>query len=146
MRKIITLIVFVFVCSGFAQTKELDSLSIQLTYQKQDRLKVDTSIKIIKILYELNDFESALKHIIESEKLSIHLNYKKGIAETTYFKALIYAQKNDYINAVSAYEKSKALFRQLNDMLGVAKVNNGIGLLEIKRGNYVKGLQYSLSA
>lgn len=146
MRKIITLIIFLSVCSGFTQTKELDSLSIQLAYENQDSLKVDTSLKIIKLLFEINDFDKAIKYIIESEKLSSNLNYHKGIAEVTYYKALIYAQKNDYINAVSGYEKSKTLFRQLNDALGVAKVNNSIGLLEIKRGNYAKGLQYSLSA
>ncbi len=146
MRKIITLIIFLSVYSGFAQTEEIDSLSIQLAYENQDSLKVDTSLKLIKSLYELNDYDKAIKYIILSEKLSTDLNYHKGIAEVAYYKALIYAQKNDYINAVSGYEKSKALFRQLNDALGVAKVNNSIGLLEIKRGNYAKGLQYSLSA
>ena len=146
MRKIITLIIFLTIYSGFSQTKELDSLSLQLSYQTQDSSKVDTSLKFIKLLYETNDYERAIKYIIESEKLSTSLNYHKGIAEVTYYKSLIYAEKNDYINAVSGYEKSKALYRQLNDTLGVAKVNNSIGLLEIKRGNYNKGLQYSLSA
>ena len=146
MRKIITLIIFLSICSGFAQTKEIDSLSLQLAYQDQDSLKVDTSVQLIKLLYDINDFDRAIKHIIQSEKLSTNLNYHKGIAEITYYKALIYAQRNDYINAVSGFEKAKALFRQLNDTLGIAKVNNSIGLLEIKRGNYAKGLQYSLSA
>ena len=146
MRKIITLIIFLSVCSGFTQTEEIDSLAIQLAYENQDSLKVDTSLKLIKSLYQLKDYDRAIKYIILSEKLSTNLNYHKGIAEIAYYKALIYAQKNDYINAVSGYEKSKALFRQLNDALGIAKVNNSIGLLEIKRGNYAKGLQYSLSA
>ncbi|MCF7568928.1 tetratricopeptide repeat-containing sensor histidine kinase [Sabulilitoribacter arenilitoris] len=146
MRKIITLIIFLSICFGFAQTKAIDSLSLQLAYQDQDSLKVDTSVQLIKLLYDINDFDRAIKHIIQSEKLSINLNYHKGIAEITYYKALIYAQRNDYINAVSEFEKSKALFRQLKDTLGIAKVNNSIGLLEIKRGNYAKGLQYSLSA
>jgi two-component system sensor histidine kinase/response regulator len=131
---------------GFSQTKELDSLSIQLAFETQDSLKVKTSLNFIKSLYEINDYDRALKYIIESEKLSATLKYKTGMAEITYFKALIYAQKGDYINAVSTYAKSKALFNQLNDTLGVAKVNNSIGLIEIKRGNYAKGLQYSLAA
>ncbi|WP_418602546.1 ATP-binding protein [Hwangdonia sp.] len=146
MRKIITLFLFMSVCSGFSQSEELDSLSIQLAFQNQDSLKVDTSLKLIKLLYETNDFDRAIKYIIESEKLSNQLNYHKGIAEVAYYKALIYANKNDYINAVNGYNKSKALYRQLNDVVGVAKVNNSIGLLEIKRGNYALGLQYALSA
>lgn len=146
MRKIITLVILLSVFLGYSQTKELDSLSIQLAFETQDSLKIKTSLKLIKSLYEINDYERALKYIIESEKLSTNLNYTKGIAETNYYKSLIYAQKGDYINAVSGYEKSKLLFKQLNDKLGIAKVNNSIGFIEIKRGNYSKGLQYSLSA
>jgi signal transduction histidine kinase/archaellum component FlaC len=146
MRKIITLIIFLSYFFGVSQTKEIDSLSLQLAYESQDTLKVKTSLKIIKSLYNLNDFDRALKYIIESEKLSTSLNYTRGIAEITYYKALIYAEKGDYINAVSGYAKSKELYKQLNDSLGVAKVNNSIGLIEIKRGNYAKGLQYSLAA
>ncbi|PKQ44479.1 tetratricopeptide repeat-containing sensor histidine kinase [Confluentibacter flavum] len=147
MRKIITLIIFIcFIKSGFSQNSDIDSLSIELAFQNADTLKVNTSIKLIEKLYEINDFDRALKYIIESEKLSYTLDYKKGIAEITYYKSLIYAQKNDYINAIDGYTKSKDIFNQLKDTLGIAKVNNSIGLIEIKRGNYAKGLQYSLSA
>ncbi|WP_308992990.1 ATP-binding protein [Mariniflexile litorale] len=146
MRKIIISIILLSVFLGFSQTKELDSLSIQLAFETQDSLKVKTSLKLIKSLYEINDYDRALKYVIESEKLSNNLNYTKGIAETTYYKSLIYAQKGDYINAISGYEKSKALFKHLKNTLWVAKVNNSIGLIEIKRGNYSKGLQFSLAA
>ena len=146
MRKIIILIILLSVFLGYSQTKELDSLYIQLAYETQDSLKIKTSLELIKSLYEIKDYDKALKYTIESEKLSTNLNYTKGIAETTYYKSLIYAQKGDYINAISGYEKSKKLFKDLNDSLGIAKVNNSIGYIEIKRGNYSKGLQYSLSA
>ena len=131
---------------GFAQTNDIDSLAIKLAFQDQDSLKVDTSLKLITSLYNINDYDRALKYIIESEKLSHSLNYTEGIAETTYYKSLIYAHKGDYINAISGYNKSKGLFRQLKDTLGVAKVNNSIGLIEIERGNYSKGMQFSLLA
>lgn len=147
MRKKITLILlYLTTLFGFSQTKEIDSLSIQLAFQNQDSTKVETSLNLIKALYKINEFDRALKYIIQSEKLSSDLNYNIGIAEITYYKALIYAQKDDYINAVSGYNKSKALYKTLNDTLGIARVNNSIGLIEIKRGNYNKGLKYALSA
>jgi two-component system sensor histidine kinase/response regulator len=147
MRKIITLIIFMsFFPSGFSQNPDIDSLSIQLAFQNADTVKVNTSLKLIKKLYEINDLERAFKYVIESEKLSYTLEYKRGIAEVAYYKALIYAEKNDYINAINDYTKAKSLFNELKDTLGIAKVNNSIGLFEIKRGNYTKGLQYSLSA
>ncbi len=146
MRRIITIIVILLVSIGYTQTNQVDSLAIELAFQNQDTLKVKTSLKLIQSLYELKDYDKALKYIIESEKLSNDLNYNRGIAEISYYKSLIYAIKDDYINAVSGYQKSKSLFKQLGDTLSIAKVNNSIGLIEIKRGNYAKGLRFSLAA
>ncbi len=137
---------FLSVYIGLAQTNDIDSLIIELAYQKQDSLKVDTSLKLITALYNAKEYDRALKHIIQSEKLSSKINYNKGIAEITYFKALIYAKKDDYINALSDYNRAKELYDNLKDTLSVARVNNSIGLIEIKRGNYSKGLQYSLAS
>lgn len=129
---------------GVAQTNDIDNLILELAYQKQDSLKVDTSIKLIKALYQSKEYERALKYINQSEKLSSDLNYNKGIAEITYYKALIFAKKDDYINALSGYNRAISLYRNLKDTLNIARVNNSIGLIEIKRGHFAKGLQYSL--
>ncbi|ALJ06330.1 ATP-binding protein [Pseudalgibacter alginicilyticus] len=146
MRKIIILLTLFVSFFGWSQTNEIDSLSIELAFQNTDSSKIDTSLELIKELYEIKEYDKAIKYIIESEKLSSDLKYHKGIAEISYYKALIYAEKNDYINAISGYERAKSLFYNLKDTLSVAKVNNSIGLIEIKRGNYKKGLQFSLSA
>ena len=146
MRSTITLILLLHLFFGFSQTKELDSLSIALGFETNDSLKVDTSLKIIDLLYDSQNFDQALKYIKLSDQLSSDINYEKGIANITYYKALIYAKKNDYINAMDGYNKAKTLFNKLKDTLHVAKVNNSIGLIEMERGNFSKGLQYSLSA
>ena len=61
MKKIITIISFlsVFVC--LSQTKDVDSLTIQLAFQNSDTSKVKTSIELVKALYELSDYDRALK-------------------------------------------------------------------------------------
>ena len=147
MKQLITLTAFLSIfLSSFSQTKEQDSLAIQLAFQKQDSAKVDTSIRLIKSLYNSNDFTKALSWIEQSERLSSELNYHKATAEIRYYKALIYTQNDDYYNALDNYNRSLRLFKQLNDSLGIAKVNNSLGLVEIKRGNYGKGLSHSLSA
>ena len=94
MKKIITLITFLSVFISLSQTKELDSLTIQLAFQNSDTTKVNTSIQLIKALYNENDYDRALKYIMQSERLSNTLRYNVGIAEITYYKALIYAQKD----------------------------------------------------
>lgn len=146
MKQLITLAVLCSSLFCLSQTNEIDSLTIQLAYQKQDSSKVDTSLHLIKALYKSKNFKKALLYIDQTERLSKLLNHTKGIADVNYYKALIYSQKDDYYNAIDGYNKSRNYYRQLGDTLGIAKVNNSIGLIEIKRGNYSVGLENSLSA
>lgn len=129
-----------------AQDKELDSLTLQLAFQAPDTAKVNTSIKLIDILYNQKDYKKAIMFIDESERLAQSLKFDKGIAEAIFYKALIFANKDDYYNAVDNFNRSKQLFIKIKDTLGVAKVNSGIGMIEINRGNYKKGIDASLSA
>ena len=147
MKQLITLTALLLtIAFSHSQTKEQDSLAILLAYQDQDSTKVNTSIRLIKSLYNSKEFDKALQYIHQSEKLSSSLQYNKGTAEIKYYKALIYSQNDDYFNALDNYNKSLNLFSELGDSLGIAKVNNSLGLVEIKRGNYNKGLRHSLSA
>ena len=146
MKQVLTLIALLSILFGYSQTKEIDALTAELSFQKLDTSKVNNSIKLIKLLYEAGDYDKALTFIDLSEKLSENLNYRKGTAETIYYKAVIFSSKDDYFNAVDNFNKSKEIFESLNDSLGIAKVNNGVGLIEIKRGNYRKGLESSLAA
>ncbi|WP_299335894.1 tetratricopeptide repeat-containing sensor histidine kinase [uncultured Psychroserpens sp.] len=146
MKQLITLAVL---CSSFfclSQTNEIDSLTVHLSFQSQDSSKVDTSLRLVKALYEAKSYKKALIYIENTERLSQLLNHAKGIADVNYYKALIYAQKDDYYNAIDGYNRSRRYYSQLGDTLGIAKVNNSIGLIEIKRGNYSVGLENSLSA
>jgi len=129
-----------------AQNKELDSLTLQLAFQAPDTAKVNTSIKLIEILYNQKDYKKAIMFIDESERLAQSLKYDGGIAQAIYYKALIFANKDDYYNAIDNFNRSKQLFLKVDDTLGVAKVNSGIGIIEINRGNYKKGIDASLSA
>ncbi|NNL16023.1 MAG: tetratricopeptide repeat-containing sensor histidine kinase [Flavobacteriaceae bacterium] len=129
-----------------AQNKDLDSLTLQLAFQKPDTAKVNTSIRLIDILYNQKDYKRAIMFIDESERLAQDLKYDKGIAQAIYYKAQIFALKDDYYNAIDNYNKSKVIFSRVKDTLGIAKVDSGIGMIEIKRGNYNKGIESALSA
>ncbi|HKK11563.1 MAG TPA: tetratricopeptide repeat protein, partial [Flavobacteriaceae bacterium] len=146
MKQLTTLTAFLSFLICFSQTNEIDSLSIQLAYQKQDTSKVKTSVQLIKALYHHKDFKKALLYIDQTEKLSKQLDYTKGIADANYYRAMIYTQNDDYYNAIDHYTKARDYYQSINDALGVAQVNNSIGLIEIKRGNYSTGLKLSSSA
>ncbi len=146
MKQLITLTAFLSFLICFSQTDEIDSLSIQLAYQKQDTSKVKTSVLLIKAFYQGKEYKKALMYIDLTEKLSKQLQYIKGVADANYYRALIYSKRNDYYNAIDHFAKARSSYQGLNDALGIAQVNNNMGLLEISRGNYDTGLQLSLSA
>jgi signal transduction histidine kinase len=146
MKQLMTLAVLCASLFCFSQTNEIDSLTVELAYQKQDSSKVETSLRLVKALYNAKSYKKALTYIDNTERLSKFLNHTKGIADVNYYKALIYAHNDDYYNAIDGYNRSRRYYSQLGDTLGIAKVNNSIGLIEIKRGNYGVGLQNSLSA
>ncbi|WP_411768592.1 ATP-binding protein [Winogradskyella sp. A3E31] len=129
-----------------SQNDKIDELTVKLAYQAQDSTKVETSLLLIDELLKVEAYDKALLFINQTSELSENINYEKGVAETTFYKARIYSERNDYLNAIENYRASKTYFQQLQDTLGVAKVNNQIGLIEIKRGNYAFGLQHALSA
>ena len=146
MKQLFTLAACLVSLFIFSQSEKIDKLTAEITYLKQDSTKVDKSLMLINELYAIKDYNNALLHVNGVAKLSEQLKYTKGLAESTYYRALIYTNRNDYFNAIDNYNKSKIYYSKLQDTLGVAKVSNSIGLLEIKRGNYAVGLQNSLSA
>ncbi|WP_179005342.1 tetratricopeptide repeat-containing sensor histidine kinase [Winogradskyella forsetii] len=146
MKQLLTLAVCLISFAIFSQSEKIDELTVQLAYQNADSTKVDMSLVLINELYDTADYDKALLYVNQTSKLSKELNYTKGLAESSYLRALIYTKQNDYFNAIDNYNKSRDYYLKLNDTLGVAKVSNSIGLIEIKRGNYAIGLQNSLSA
>ncbi|NRB58431.1 MAG: tetratricopeptide repeat-containing sensor histidine kinase [Winogradskyella sp.] len=130
----------------FSQNDRIDDLTIKLAYQEQDSTKVDLSLELIEELCNIKEYKKALQYINQTAKLSETLNYIKGLAETTYYRGLVYSSSNDYYNAIDNYNRSRSYYLQISDTLGVAKVSNSIGLIEIRRGNYSVGLENSLSA
>ena len=146
MKQILTFAACLMTFVIFSQNEKIDELTVQLAYQNADSTKVDRSLALINELYQIKEYDKALLFVNKTSTLAKELNYTKGLAETNYFRAVIYAERNDYFNAIDNYNKSRELYLQIKDTISVAKVSNNIGLLEIKRGNYTVGLQNSLSA
>ncbi|ARV09142.1 ATP-binding protein [Winogradskyella sp. PC-19] len=146
MKQFILYAICLFTALSFAQNAKIDSLTVRLAYQNQDSTKMETSLLLIKELYDVKDYSKALLYIDQTTEISKTLNYNKALAESNYIKALINNAQGEQSNAVANFEIARDYFSTLKDTLGIAKVNNNLGVIEIKRGNYKKGLQNSLSA
>jgi signal transduction histidine kinase len=146
MKQLLVLAVCLVSLFTFSQNEKVDELTVQLAYQNQDSTKVDMSLMLIKELFDIDDYRKALLYINETSKLSKKINYTKGLAESSYYRALIFSERKDYFNAIDNYTKSKSYYFKIKDTLGIAKVSNSMGLVEIRRGNYAVGLQNALFA
>ncbi|MDA0177265.1 tetratricopeptide repeat-containing sensor histidine kinase [Mesoflavibacter profundi] len=145
-RLLVLFLVLLIGYFGFSQNEKLDSLTIQLAYQNPDSSKVNTSVKIIELLFKDNNFSKALQFIQQSEKLARDINYKKGLADIIFYKAKIYQKNGNTTKAINTYKNSKLLFTDIKDTLSVAKVNSNLGVLEIEKGHYKEGLAYAMSS
>ena len=122
MKQLLTLAVCLISFVVFTQNERIDDLTVQLAYQNADSTKVDISLMLINELYAIEDYDKALRYVNQTAKLAEDLNYTKGLAESTYYRALIYTERNDYYNAIDNYDKSRKYYLQISDTLGVAKV------------------------
>ena len=110
MKQLITLTVCLLTFIGFSQNERIDDLTVKLAYHEADSTKVDLSLMLIDELYAVEDYEKALLYVNQTAKLSEKLNYTKGLAESTYYRALIFTQRNDYFNAIDNYDKSRKYY------------------------------------
>ena len=146
MRQFYIYSLILFTTISLAQNVKIDSLTVRLAYQNQDSTKVKTSLLLIKELYRVKDFNKALLFIAQTSELSKSLDYKKGVAETFFIRGLINNTQGNKESALLDYKTARSYYSAIKDITGIAKVDNDIGIIEIKRGNYNIGLQKSLSA
>ncbi|NNC46451.1 MAG: ATP-binding protein, partial [Winogradskyella sp.] len=102
MKQLILLAAFLSALFSFAQNERIDSLTIELAYQTQDSAKVDTSLRLIKELYDIKDYKKALVFVDQTSQLAKRIDYISGLAESSYYRALIYNERDDYFNAIDS--------------------------------------------
>lgn len=146
MRQLITLAAILSSFFCVCQTQEIDRLTAELANKNEDSLKVDATLHLVKELFISKNYPKADLFIENAKTLSKTINYKKGIAESTYYKACIYAKKDDYKNATKYFYSAIQLYTILNDTLSIARTNNKLGSFETKNGNYKKALKHILIA
>ncbi|WP_289044614.1 tetratricopeptide repeat-containing sensor histidine kinase [uncultured Olleya sp.] len=146
MKRLLVLFLLCNLTFGFSQDEELERLTIQLAYQNPDSTKVNTSLNIIKHLFEDKQYSKALKFVNESEKLAKDINYKKGLANIILYKAKIHTQEGNIHKAIDYFKTAKVLFSNIEDSISIAQIDSNLGIIEIKNGNYKDGLAHALAA
>ena len=103
MKQILFYACCLFAAISFSQNAKIDSLTVRLAYQNQDSTKVETSLLLINELYNIKDYNKALLFVDQTSELSKSLDYKKGLAETYFIKALINTDKSEPNKAINNF-------------------------------------------
>ncbi|MEO6670094.1 MAG: tetratricopeptide repeat-containing sensor histidine kinase [Ferruginibacter sp.] len=138
-----TLLLF---CSnnGNAQLKgklKLDSLLKAFSATPEDTSKVKLFHQIAN-MYSNRNVDSSIYYCTNGLALAENLNYKKGMEALYRVMGIAYKNKAQFDTAVSMYEKSLNLNREIGNKEGECSALHNLGSLQLSLTNDVKALGY----
>jgi serine phosphatase RsbU (regulator of sigma subunit) len=130
----------------YAQNKAVsDSLRRILASPIHDTLKINT-LNELSLQYRSSLPDSAIQIVQRALALAKQKKYLKGEGVAFLRLGAAYYYKSDYANALTNYEKSLTIFKQINDNPNIASAINNIGAVYSVQGNYAKAMEYYLQA
>ena len=132
--------ILVFFISLVVRANSLDSL-MQLLPKLEGTEKVDLLNQLSWDLKKTNP-EQAIQYAHQSIELSKNVDYTKGQAKALYHLAIIYSIRSDYNNSDSLAHLAIAKYRVDENMVGIAKCWNVLGLNESNKNNFQEATYY----
>ncbi|MFY9309075.1 MAG: tetratricopeptide repeat protein [Bacteroidia bacterium] len=148
MKKVIALsfLIFVLLCSAWAQKPEIDSLiriiNSGVTDSAKTKLLTDLSWEYITI----GDYKNAAEKTNEAIALADRIGYKKGLAQSFNMKGILYWFQGDYPNALDYQYKALKISEEIGDKPRIAGSLNNIGNIFHEQGDLQKALEDQLKA
>jgi tetratricopeptide (TPR) repeat protein len=132
---------FFFTKVIYAQNSVIDSLKIELKNHKaKDTIRVNI-LNHLAFHHYRNDPPKAIVYVGESLKLAKELGVKKFIAHSYYIKAVVYTEQANFLIAIPNYDKAIQYYSSLNDLKGIEKCKNALGVLYTYKGEYELALK-----
>lgn len=146
LKHILTVLVILSVHSFIgAQDNEIDSLQAYIQTLPEDTQRVDEMLKLSSVYFSTAP-EKAILEAENAEKLGRKINYLKGVAYSYKNVGIAYYYQGDYVEALSSWQKSLAVFDSINDRIGVANIQSNIGAIYYNEGDYSHALDYYLKS
>lgn len=120
---------------------EADSLLGMIDQQKVSTEKVDNLLRLA-FLYRSVDKDSALMFTDRASELSRILDYKKGIAESSYRKSMIYRYLGEMVLSIKYADTFLKLSADLSDSSMIAKASYNLALIFTIQGDPQRSIQY----
>lgn len=138
---ILILLFFFFIGNIQSQNRELDSLKNVLVLHKE---KDTTRVNILNQLalhHYRNDPPQAIAYVEESLKLAKELKFIKFIARSLYVKGAVYMEMASFDVAINNLNHAIKHYTTLNDLNGLEKCKNALGVLYDYKGEYKLSLK-----
>jgi two-component system NarL family sensor kinase len=125
----------------FAQTQRADSLKQTLTKNQPDTQRVKTLVKIGWNLLGPYAVEG-LKYANQAINISQKIGYKKGLADGYFIRGQMYFNINEQDSTKGDYNTARRLYKQINDIGGLARVYSEIGRMLRIQGKLADAIIY----
>lgn len=148
MKQLILFILLISALTAGAQKqgqKLIDSLLLVLPTMKEDTIKVK-SLNSLSNEYSRIDVDEGIRYGTEAFELAKKLNWKKGMASAHRLIGINYLNVTVLDTALENLEKSLAIFSDIKDNEGIAKVYGNIGNIYSMQGDKAKALEFHLKA
>ena len=123
---------------------DLSTFSAPLLAQKgmQSNAAIERLTKLIKIQFEENQLQEALKTLKETLAIYRKIGDKKGEAQTLYNIGYVYEKEDKHLEALKIYQQALSIHRSIDDKKGEAQTLHNIGLFYQRLNQYAKALDY----
>lgn len=141
---IVTLLVL-FSIHSFSQSPQLDSLHKELTLPHDDSSRANLLIALSRQYFDISP-EEALNYALQAKDISYKIHYKKGLANAYKNIGIAYYNQGNYVESLSNYDQSRAIFDSIKDKVGVANILSNEGAVYYNQGDDEKALELYLKS
>ncbi len=145
MKTVALLIFLNILFIGQIFPSNIDSLKAVASNLPDDTARVNVLLEISSSLWRTVP-EEAIKYAEEALVLSDKNAYPEGKAKALKNIGLAYYIKSDYFNVLNYWQKSLAVYRSMEDKVGIGNLLSNIGAVYFNSGDDPKALEYYLES
>ncbi len=110
-------------------------------YLKEDTTKAITLVQLARAYY-MSDPAKTLEYSLQAAQLSEKINFKKGLADATRFKAIAEYSTGNFKDAESSLHKSLTTYESINNTAGIMACLSMLGTVNTVQNKYPPALNY----
>ncbi len=111
--------------------------------EEGDEIAETVALNALGLVYFYSgDVESAIEKISESLVISEKIEYRKGIADSSFFLGHIYGSQGDYSTALQNYKRALDICEEIGEKACLARAANNIGIIYKRLSQYDTALEF----